>query len=351
MATNLLELQNYSIAKGLGFVALWTLAIFAFFLLLSIYSQYRLLNTYDKLNSYNASEEKRAQVLISHAKRMIFWVLGYQGEERERQTLDELDQRWICSNFGKILTRFAIFYFVYIWALILTTRALQIDPVTGAVRVLSYTPKQLFGFGMIGLYILSNSICDIASIYFTVKHLEKVRERPNISTAAFYLGKNLIYCFAFFLISQLFSNFIWPLKTNLDIPELDRLFSPAIALWPYAFILDASVSSPKYLPLIFPGQLLITGTVFLPTLVTVFIISVMAISNWMLKLPKKYIEAFIRSRNSEYFRQAIDVTMTPGQPPFIEYRCLNGIAATMINGVISSLIATAIWELLKKMVS
>jgi hypothetical protein len=31
MSENLLELQNYPIAKGMGFVALWTMAIFAFF--------------------------------------------------------------------------------------------------------------------------------------------------------------------------------------------------------------------------------------------------------------------------------------------------------------------------------
>ena len=50
------------------------------------------------------------------------------------------------------------FYFVYIWALILTTRALLIDPSTSEVQVLPYTSKQIFGFFMIIIYILSNSL-------------------------------------------------------------------------------------------------------------------------------------------------------------------------------------------------
>ena len=344
MSANLLELQNYPIARGMEFVALWIMAVFAFFLLLSLRSQYRLLNTYDTLNSYNASKEKRAQVLVAHAKRMIFWVLGYQGEERERQSLDELEAEWVFSNFGKILTRFAIFYFVYIWALILTTRALRIDPLTGNVQVLSYTSKQIFGFLMICVYIVSNSLFDIFSIYFTVRHLEKIRAHPRISTAAYYLGKNLIYCFGFFLLSQLVSNLIWPLKTNLDIPMVDRLVSPAIALWPYAFMLDASASPPQYLPLIFPGQLLITGTVFLPTLVTVLIIGVMVLSNQILQLPKRY----IGSQDVEDLKLVgMIVTMTPDRRPVIQYRCLNALTV----GVVSGLIVAGIWECLKIMAS
>lgn len=361
MSENLLGLPNYPIARGLEFVALWTMSVFALFLMLSFWSQYRLLNTYDILSSYNTNRKKRAQVLVAHAKRMIFWVLGYQGEERERQSLDQLGANWIFSNFGKIFFRFAIFYFVYIWALILTTRALRIDAATGNVEVLSYTSKQIFGFFMIGVYIFSNSICDIFSIYFTVRHLEEIREHPRLSVAIWCLTKNLIYCFGFFLISQLVSNLIWPLKTDLDVPILDRLTSLAIALWPYAFILDASVTPPKFLPIIFPGQLLITGTVFLPTLVTALIIVVMATSNQILQFLKAQLasrrvgalSARVKDRElldlqrRELETVGVLVTMAPDGRPVIQYRCINGLTV----GIMSGLIATALWEWLKAMLS
>src|SRR5437868_3861469 len=103
-------LPPYDLAKGMEFVALWIMVVFTIVLLFSFRAQYRLLNTYDVLHSFNPSKEKRAQVMIAHVKRLIFSVLGYQGEERERQSLDQLDANWVFENFGKIFTRFAVFY-------------------------------------------------------------------------------------------------------------------------------------------------------------------------------------------------------------------------------------------------
>jgi hypothetical protein len=338
--TNLLELQHYDLLKGMEFVAVWIMLVFALVLLLGLRAQYRLMNTYDTIYQLNPSPEKRAQVILAHVKRLIFSVLGYQGEERERQPLDQLDANWMKENLGKIFVRFSVFYFVYIWALILTTRALWIDPITGIVHILSYTSKQLFGFAMIGSYIISNSLFDMLSIYFTLRHLEKIKERPRLSVAGFYLMKNLLYCFLFFLFSQVFSNLIWPLKTNLNIPIADRFFSPAIALWPYAFIVDANASPPQYLHPIFPGQLLITGSVFLPTLVIVLLLAVMV----PLLQGLQKLKSFLISQDLVLF--GVEVTPIVGQRPTVRFRCLNALTV----GVVSGLIATAIWEWLKLIV-
>jgi hypothetical protein len=62
----------------------------------------------------------RIQVIINYIKRVIFWVMGYRGEDREKQPISELDANWILTNFRKIFLRFCIFYFVYIWGLVLT---------------------------------------------------------------------------------------------------------------------------------------------------------------------------------------------------------------------------------------
>jgi hypothetical protein len=331
-------LQKYDLVKGLEFVALWVMVVFCIVLFFSFRAQYRLMNTYDALSSFNPSPDRRAQVMLAHVKRLLFSVLGYQGEERERQTLDELNEKWIWKNRGRILIRFCVFYFVYIWALILTTRALLIDPATGEVHVLAYTSKQIFGFFMIGVYILTNSFCDIATIYFTTKHLDQLKLNPRLSTAAVTLIKNLGYSFVFFLLSQLVSNLIWPLKTNVNIPVLDRLFSPAIALWPYAFILDANLSSPQYFRPIFPGQLLITGTVFLPTLIIalIFVFSVLSIE--AVGLLKNKLVAY----NIPVYR--VQVTASPGQrQPALDFSCINAFTI----GISSSLVAAFIFEWIK----
>ena len=337
MPVKALQIQNYDLVRGMEFVALWVMIVFCLALFWSFRAQYRLMNTDDAVNSFRPSRERRAQVILKHAKRLLFSILGYQGEERERQSLDDLNEEWLLSNFGRILVRFCLFYFVYIWALILTTRALLIDPASGQVEILTYTSKQIFGFAMIGIYILTNSICDILSIYFTIKHLDQIRHNPRLSVAVVLLLKNLAYSFGFFLLSQLVSNLIWPLKTNIDVSISERLFSPAIALWPYAFVLDASSSSPQYLHPIFPGQLLITGTVFLPTLIIVLILVFSALSIEIVKPIKAYLIAHNMSR------YRFDPTPGPSQHPAVDFRCLNGFTV----GIASSLVAALIFEWVK----
>ncbi|MBI2707656.1 MAG: hypothetical protein HYX35_05030 [Proteobacteria bacterium] len=337
MSTSSLQTQSYDLAKGMEFVALWIMIVFCLVLFFSFRAQYRLMNTYDALNSFNPTREKRIQVMLAHIKRVIFSVLGYQGEERERQSLDQLNAKWMLENIGKISIRFFVFYFIYIWALILTTRALLIDQDTGHVQIISYTSKQIFGFLMIGIYIVTNSACDMLSIYVTIRNLEKIKQNPRLAVATMYLVNNLVYSFFFFMLSQLVSNLIWPLKTNMDIPLADRFFSPAIALWPYAFVLDASSSSPEYVHPIFPGQLLITGTVFLPTLVIVLLFIVLSLSI----LAVQYLKRFLIMHDLALL--GVNVTLPPGQEPVIQFRCINALTV----GITSSLIATVIFEWLR----
>ncbi|MGN6571062.1 MAG: hypothetical protein ACTHLO_06580 [Pseudolabrys sp.] len=338
--TSPLPFQPYDLLKGMEFVAVWIMLVFVIALAFGFRAQYRLMNKYDGAHPSDP-RYSQSEFTLRYIKQVIFAALGYQGEERERQSLDSLTEGWIQTNFFKIFFRFAIFYFVYIWALILTTRAIFFDPVTSDIHFLSYTSKQLFGFGMIGLYIASNSLFDILSIFFTVRNLIRIQERPTLNSAAFYLGKNILYCFAFFILSQMFSNLIWPLKVGLQIPLFERLFSPAIALWPYAFIIDASTSPPEYLHLLFPGQILITGTVFLPTLVAVLLFAASAVMLRISQPLKRFIIA------EDLTMLGIVVTPAPGQKPTYQFRCLNGLTI----GIVSGLIATAIWEWLKIVIS
>lgn len=342
MPFNPFQLTNYDLAKGLEFVALWSMAVFVVTLIVTARAQYNLMNAYDTLNPFRHSQQERIVFILDYVKRLIFLVLGYKGEQRERQSLDDLDEHWITDNYGTIFRRFCIFYFIYIWALILTTRALFIDPVTDEIHVMIYTSKQIYGFAMILIYILSSSFFDIWSIYFTIKHLRKIKQNPRAIVALGYLSKNIAYSFIFFCCSQAISNLIWPIKTNIDVSLFDRIFSPAIIFWPYAFTLDSTSASPQYLHPIFPGQLLITGTVFLPTLVVPLLAIFLLIMMNILALLKRYLIANDLTQFGVYVTPSLN-----GQEPTVQFRCINGFTI----GVTASLVAAAIFKRLESIMS
>jgi hypothetical protein len=331
------HVQNYDLAKGLEFVALWLLIIFVGVLFFSIRAQYRLMNLYDA--SLGSAKKKRIQIILDQIKLIILSVLGYKGERRERVSLANIHAGWVFENFGSIFFRFSIFYFVYIWGLILTTRPLLINANTGQVQIMNYTSKPIFGFLMIFIYIFSNAIFDILSIYFTIKHLDRIKNDPGISIAVLLLLKNISYSFVFFCLSQLISNLIWPLKTNFEVSLLERLISPAIVFWPYAFVLDTNSSSPEYFRLLFPGQLLITGTVFLPTLVVALLSIVLMIAISLIGALKKQLVS------SDLV--GILVTPGPGKKPAVQFRCINALTVSFI----SSLFASFVYEWIKILIS
>src|SRR5215204_4936488 len=100
MPTKSLELQHYDLTLGMQFVALWLIGIFGI-------TFSRPSATFDAINSLNPTSYNRINAILNHIKRVIFSVMGYQGEERERQALSQLDAGWIVCNFSKIFLRFS----------------------------------------------------------------------------------------------------------------------------------------------------------------------------------------------------------------------------------------------------
>jgi hypothetical protein len=334
MTPDPLQLQNYDLAKGLEFVTLWIAIIFCAVLIFTWRAQYRLMNAYDVLT---APKKRRKQMILDYIREIIFAVLGYKGEERERQRLSQINANWVFDNFGSIFIRFSIFYFIYIWALILTTRPLLIDTVTGMVQIMDFTSKPIFGFLMIFLYIVSTATFDILSIYVTLRHIERIKKSSQATTAALLLLRNLAFASLFFCLSQVVSNVIWPLKTNTEVSFAGRVFSPAIALWPYAFVFDTNSASPDYMYPFFPGQLLITATVFLPTVIAVLLSVVSLVSIYVVGGIKRQLIA------CNLVPLTVQVTLGPVKEPVAQFRCLNAVTI----GIATSVVGSVIYEWLK----
>jgi hypothetical protein len=97
--------------------------------------------------------------------------------------------------------------------------------------------------------------------------------------------KNAMFAASLFFLSQIVSCVLWVYKRqDPSFPKFDQgvlqTFAE-IALWPYAFV--TGPGSSQITSEAFPGQLLITGTVFIPTII---LVSLFIIFSSFLKLTK-----------------------------------------------------------------
>lgn len=204
-------------------------------------------------------------------RRAILWVFGYQGEKRERTAPDKVDLDWVSQYRFSILRRFVPVYAVYILALVVLTRPVQFD---GAdYSVIKYNPH-LHELSMLFLmYVTSNVVFDYISLRFTFSHITKAKETGKF---VFYFFRDAMFATGLFLLSQTVSCVLWFLKreeANLPASDLGIIGNfLEITLWPYAFV--SGESSLEIVSDFFPGQLIITGTVFFPTIMlsTIFLV-------------------------------------------------------------------------------
>jgi hypothetical protein len=149
---------------------------------------------------------------------------------------------------------------------------------------------------MFVVYVASNIFFDYLSLKFTLARvLESLKEKRY----AWPFLKNALFAIFLFLSSQVVSCFLWIYKRqDPSFPTfangIFRNFME-IALWPYAFVNGSGSTQITSEP--FPGQLLITGTVFIPT---IMLVSLFIIFSVFLKLTES-IKQLLRSHKLDRF--------------------------------------------------
>lgn len=257
--------SRYGWAVGLEEVALlYVLVTIGLVGLLSL-QLYRQLQEQDAALSRGLPLRIRDQVLLI-VKTVILWVIGYNGQERERTRFADVDVAWMDKYRTAIVFRLIPVYALYILALLVWTRPVYFD---GHVyRTFSYSTDLSKLFTLFVLYVSSNIFFDYCSLRITFSHFTRAQTTGQY---LYYFTRNLITVFALFVPSQIISCILWVYKRGdpafpaLEGDPLHQFIE--VTTWPYAFVTgpDATqIVSP-----LFPGQLLITGLVFFPTLLLV----------------------------------------------------------------------------------
>jgi hypothetical protein len=271
------QYSSYDVVRGLERVVLFYLVLTIVLLGLLSLQLLKSLQAQDSSLARGTAGDIRSQALLI-VKRTILWVFGYKGEQRERTPFNEVDLCWVNRNRSSIIFRLVPVYGLYILALVVLTRPVFFDG--GAYHIFNYSKNLHDLFVMFVIYVSSNILFDYLSLRFTFSY---VMQALATKRYAFLFLKNAMISLSLFSLSQIVSCILWVFKReDPSFPKFDHsIFQNflEIALWPYAFVTgpgSAQITSDT-----FPGQLLITGTVFIPT---ILLVSLFTIFSTFLKL-------------------------------------------------------------------
>jgi hypothetical protein len=299
----------YNVVKGLEWVILLYLVFTVGLLGILSFQLYKSLQAQDFSLARGTAPDIRAQALLI-MKRTILWVFGYKGEQRERTAFAKVDLEWVRRYKFSIILRLAPIYGFYTLALVVLTRPIFRDGNT--YRIFHYSKNLHELFSLLIAYVSFNLFFDYLSLKFTFSCVLDALATKKYTAS---LLKSTAFAIILFLLSQAISCIFWIYKRqDPSFPKFDdnilRNFLE-ISLWPYAFVTGPGSTQITSDP--FPGQLLITGTVFVPT--TIFILLFVLFSAF-LKLTGQVKQALLSHKLDPLCRRLIRVSLIDiFQPP------------------------------------
>jgi hypothetical protein len=271
------QYSSYDILSGFErVILLYVVFTIALLGILSL-QLYKSLEKQDASITKGTATDIHSQALII-AKRAILWVFGYKGEERERTPFAEVDLHWVRRYRFSIIIRLVPVYGLFILALVVLTRPIFLDQ--NGYHVFNYSRNLHELFAMFVIYVSSNILFDYLSLKFTLSCIMQALETKRYTV---FLIKSGACAVSLFLLSQVISCILWVYKRqDPNFPKFDNSMLhnfAEITLWPYAFVTGPGSAQITSSP--FPGQLLITGTVFIPT---IMVLSLFVVFSMFLKL-------------------------------------------------------------------
>ena len=255
--------EQFELLKGITIVALGFLSVTLLVIAAMVFHVYGCLQKED-ISLARARTSTLVPDVVDILKRGILWVVGYKGEAREKTPFRDVDVDWINRFKFSIISRLFPVYSIYILSLVVLTRPVYFRD--GAFHAYGYSDNIYNLFFLLIIYVCSNVIFDYISIKYTLSHIIKAK---NTGKYYIYLLKDLSVSTALFFSSQAVSCILWYLKREslgYFLPGKNYLTDFfTVTFWPYAFVNGQDgdlIVSP-----LFPGQLLITGTVYFPTII------------------------------------------------------------------------------------
>jgi hypothetical protein len=188
-----------------------------------------------------------------------------------------LKETYLFINKARCLWQLFSYYMFYTLVLVYLAKPINMSASLAEGKLTAFSVGKNALQQILNLTVLSatNVVTDFLSLAITFVLLGKVINSLNTrryTNVVLYAAIDLTCAFLLFVCSQLVSNILYPLAIT-NPPANYNPFSIDAALMPYAFLKGVEGPTVTYFNFTFPGQLFITGTVFIPTLVSMGLVT------------------------------------------------------------------------------
>jgi hypothetical protein len=134
-------------------------------------------------------------------------------------------------------------------------------------------PAQIFSLSLLSITNVATDLTSLAITFVLLNKLSEAFARKNFLSSFIISFFALLFPFILFSLSQLVSNFLYP--HAIENPPADYTpWSVQSAFMPYAFVETLNGEHSTFHSFTFPGQIFITGIVFIPTLISMLVVIV-----------------------------------------------------------------------------
>jgi hypothetical protein len=267
----------------------------------------------------------------------------------------ELSETYFFKNKARCIWQLFTYYMFYTMVLVFLAKPIDAATSEAQGKLIAFVVSKDAPAQILNLIILAatNVTTDFLSLAVTFVLLGKVIDAlksKRFYEALYFALVDVAISTLLFIVSQLVSNLLYPLAITNPPQDYDP-FSIKAALMPYAFLRKASDAGAQFFDFTFPGQLFITGTVFIPTLISLSVVILVTILLYVGETIKRIQSSILRTDDVV---AALGPEPVAGQePPLLgrEARCfafaIQSMMAT-ITGTLSTVLGAIIMYLFFK---
>jgi hypothetical protein len=187
-----------------------------------------------------------------------------------------LQETYFAQNKLRCTWQLFSYYMLYCFILVFLTRPIDVERSKAAGHLVSHiigrdALAQLLNLSMLCITNVSTDLMSLAITFVLLNKMSEAFLRKDFLSAIVISIFDLALSFMLFSFSQLVSNILYP-RAIENAPADYTPLSVQSAFMPYAFVKSMNGDSSTFYDFTFPGQLFITGTVFIPTLISMAVI-------------------------------------------------------------------------------